>query len=166
MRRVDAAPARIGALLGRYELTAVRARLVAKADCEVWRITPAIGTASPSPSRAAGDLALRIYPARCAERDAVESEVAWLQALAEQGLHTPAPLTDRQGLVVQGWPPDAPDAPGAPRLAVLLRWVSGRHLDKALRPVHLHRVGALCAQMHNVSEALAAARRIASTRTR
>lgn len=154
MPELDAVPARITALLARYALTAMRARLVAKQDCEVWRITPAH-------VHGAGDLTLRIYPARCTNRDAINSEVAWLHALAEQGLHTPAPLADRQGGVVQAW---QADAHGAPRPAVLLRWVGGRHLDRALRPVHLHRVGALCAQLHNASEALAAAGRITSTR--
>lgn len=163
-------PERTGALLARYGLTAAGARLVAKADCEIWRIT--LRNSVVEAPAGAGELALRIYPARYAHQATIDSEVTWLLALAEHGLHTPAPLADRQGLVVQAWPPEANDAhdvrdaAATPRMAVLLRWVGGRHLDKALRPVHLHRVGALCAQMHNVSEALAAARRIASTRTR
>ncbi len=160
MRRVDAVTASIGALLARYALIATHTRLIAKADCEIWRITLAPGGSEPTPE--AVDVALRIYPARYAHRDAIGSELAWLQALAEQGLNTPAPLTDRHGLVVQEWPHDEP---GAPRLAVLLRWVAGRHFDKALRPVHMHRVGVLCAQMHTASQALAAAGRITSKRT-
>jgi len=62
---------------------------------------------------------------------------------------------------VQEW---LAEAHPTPRLAVLLRWVGGRHLDKALRSIHLHRVGALCAQMHQASEALATAGRITSIR--
>lgn len=172
-------PERTGALLARYGRTAAGARLVATADCEIWRITlrssvikaPLRNSVVEAPA-GAGDLALHIYPARYAHQATIDSEVTWLLALTERGLHTPAPLTDRQGLVVQAWPPEANDAhdvrhaAATPRMAVLLRWVGGRHLDKALRHVHLHRVGALCAQMHNVSEAWAAARRIASTRTR
>ena len=155
-------PPQIARLLARYGLTAARARLIAKRDCEVWRVTTTTTTTPTTATPAAGDLALRIYPARYAHRATIDSELTWLAALTAQGVNTPEPLADRRGCVLQQWPAAAPGTPA--RLAVLLRWVDGRLLDKGLRPVHMHRVGVLCAQMHNTSAELVAAGRISSTR--
>ena len=76
-------PADIGALLARYGVHALRVRLVARLDCEVYRITPQ--------PRSGGDLALRLYPATRSDSADVESELEWLRALANAGLNAPAP---------------------------------------------------------------------------
>ena len=114
---------------------------MARLDCEIHRIACAGGA----------DLALRIYPTGRLERAPIQAEIAWLAALAGEGLMTPRPLADRDGHVLQAWP----GGPGRPtRQVLLLTWVRGRVLDKGLRPVHLGRVGELTACMHRAAERL------------
>jgi len=140
----------IDALLARYGRQATSTRLVARLDCEIHRITCG-----------GGDLALRIYAEERADRAAIDTEIGWLEALADAGLHVPGPLADRSGRTLQVWQPD-PARPA--RHAVLLSWVGGRQLDRALRPLHLKRVGELTARMHRVAERLVAEGRIGTAR--
>lgn len=134
-------------LAERYGLTLSGSRCIARLDCEIHRLRCA---------GAAHDLALRIYPPRVSDRTAIEDEVTWLSALAAHGLHVPGPLPGLDGVLIQAWVDG--------RWAVLLSWVTGRVLDKALKPVHLWRVGRLAGTMHAVSGALVAQGRIRGKR--
>ncbi|MEK8029580.1 phosphotransferase [Ideonella sp. DXS29W] len=130
----------------RYGLHVVRARCIARLDCEIYRVS----------LRDRADLALRIYPPRVSDEVAITDEVTWLSALGAEGLHVPTPFPAMDGGLVQTWLDG--------RAAVVLSWVHGRLLDKALRPVHLERVGRLAGAMHRISEQLQAQGRLAGTR--
>jgi Ser/Thr protein kinase RdoA (MazF antagonist) len=123
----------------RYGITPVATGLVAKSDCEIYRVKRA---------GARSDLALRIYPARITERAAIDAEITWLAALGAAGLHVPTPQRDRAGGFIQEWP--------GGRLAVVLSWVDGRLLDAGIRPLHLRRVGRMTGAMHRIAEGLVA----------
>lgn len=154
---MDAATARhaISALLRSCGLVAERVRPVARVYCDIHRITPARGGA------VAGDVALRIYPAERVDVRPIESEIAWLRALADEGLHVPRPIADGQGRFIHAWQPD-PAQP--PRHAVLLTWLGGRMHDRGLTPARLRRVGALTARMHRSAARLARAGAITTGR--
>jgi Ser/Thr protein kinase RdoA (MazF antagonist) len=130
-----------------HGLRVVQSRCVARLDCEIHRIRVA-GSST--------DWALRIYPPRVSDAVAINDEVTWLAALGEAGLHVPTPLRGLDGDFIQPWIDG--------RLAVLLSWVEGRLLDKALRPLHLERVGRLAGAMHRVAESLVAAGRLKGER--
>ncbi|HEX5684327.1 MAG TPA: phosphotransferase [Ideonella sp.] len=121
-----------------YGIDVARVRCVARLDCEIYRVSmPGLP-----------DLALRIYPTRIVNETAIADEVNWLVALGAEGLHVPTPQPALDGRFIQRWPDG--------RLAVVLSWVQGRLLDKALRPVHLQRVGRLAGAMHRVAERMVA----------
>jgi Ser/Thr protein kinase RdoA (MazF antagonist) len=127
-----------------------RVRLVARLDCEVWRI-----------ACRGGDVCLRIYRASRIERAPIEAEVAWLRLLADEGVHVPRPLADGDGRFIRSW---QPDPAGPPRHAVLLAWLGGRMHDRGLTPRRLHRVGVLAARLHAASARLVQAGAIATAR--
>lgn len=111
-------------------------RCVARTDCEVWRFVPQGDTR---------ELSLRIYAEQRQDAEPIDAEMHWLQALALQGLHVPAPLARPGG----GWRAVCAPAAGRPaRHAVLLHWLGGRQLFAGLRPLHLRRVGLLTAHLH------------------
>jgi Ser/Thr protein kinase RdoA (MazF antagonist) len=92
-----------------------------------------------------GRCVLRVQAgARRAEE--VRSEMQWLAALRrDTSLSVPEPVPTRDGelltvATVEGVP--------EPRICALFRWVPGRFLPKGLRPVHLERVGAFTARLH------------------
>jgi Ser/Thr protein kinase RdoA (MazF antagonist) len=88
---------------------------------------------------------LRIHRPSRKTTEAVRSEMIWLTALqAESHLTVPQPVPNRAGELVHvttvaGVP--------EPRMAVLLRWLPGRFLDKALTPAHLEQVGIFMARL-------------------
>jgi Ser/Thr protein kinase RdoA (MazF antagonist) len=86
----------IASLLRRYGLTAAHTSLIARLDCDVYRITPGGRT------QRGADLSLRIYPHHKHELAPIQAELNWLRALAAHGLHVPIPLADREGGFVQG----------------------------------------------------------------
>lgn len=129
-----------------YGIDVARARCVARLDCEIHRLTV--------PGRT--DLALRIYPPRIVNETAIADEVNWLVALGAEGLRVPTPQPALDGRFIQPWPDG--------RMTVVLSWVGGRLLDKALRPVHLQRVGRLAGAMHRVAERMVAAGQIVGQR--
>ena len=141
----------ITALLRSCGLAPRRVRPVAQVYCDIHRITTTGG----------GDVSLRVYPAERADARPIETEVAWLRALADEDLHVPRPLADAQGRFLHCWQPD-PAAP--PRHAVLLTWLDGRMHDRGLTPERLRRVGALTARLHLSSARLAAAGAITTDR--
>ena len=145
----------MSALLRSCGVVAERARPVARVYCDIHRITPARGGA------VAGDVALRIYPAERHDVAAIDSEVAWLRALADEGLHVPRPIADERGRFIHRWQPD-PAQP--PRHAVLLSWLDGRMHDRGLTPARLRRVGTLTARMHRTAAMLARAGAVTTVR--
>ena len=145
----------MSALLRSCGVVAERVRPVARVYCDIHRVTPARGGA------VAGDVALRIYPADRHDVDAIESEIAWLRALADEGLHVPCPLADAHGRFLLRWQPDPAQAP---RHAVLLTWLGGRMHDRGLTPERLRRVGALTARLHGTAARLASHGALATRR--
>jgi Ser/Thr protein kinase RdoA (MazF antagonist) len=141
----------MAALLRSCGLAARRVRRIAQVYCDIQRITPTEG----------GDIALRIYPAERADARPIETEIAWLRALADEGLHVPRPIADAQGRFLHRWQPD-PAVP--PRHAVLLAWLDGRMHDRGLTPLRLRRVGTLMARLHRSSARLVAAGAITTDR--
>jgi Ser/Thr protein kinase RdoA (MazF antagonist) len=133
----------IAALLRSCGLTAARVRPVARVYCDIHRITTTGG----------GDVSLRIYPAERADARPIETEIAWLRALADEGLHVPRPIADASGRFLHRWQPDPAEPP---RHAALLTWLDGRMHDRGLTPARLRRVGALMARLHRSSAQLAA----------
>jgi len=141
----------LDALLRSCGLAARRVRPVARVYCDIHRIALVAG----------GDVSLRIYPAQRADARPIETEIAWLRALADEGLHVPRPIADAQGRFLHLWQPDPAEPP---RHAVLLTWLDGRMHDRGLTPQRLHRVGALTARLHRSAARLAVAGGIATDR--
>lgn len=76
----------------------------------------------------------------------VRSELQWLAALRrDTTLGVPAPVPTLGGELVA-----VATAPGVcePRVCSLVRWLPGRFVNKGLRPIHLERVGAFTAHLH------------------
>jgi Ser/Thr protein kinase RdoA (MazF antagonist) len=145
--------AQLSAFLACYGLAPARVRLIARLDCDVYRI------ATSDASRR--DLSLRIYPATKHDRAPIEAEVTWLRALAAEGVHVPCPLPDEQGRFIRSWQTD-PESP--PRHAVLLTWLHGRMHDRGLSPERLRRIGVLTAQLHRSAAGLTQAGAITTDR--
>lgn len=130
------------ALLRRFGVEPVALRCVARLAHEVWRVRP----------RQGADLALRLYPAATSDAAAIDTELDWLAALADAGLHVPRPCrcADGERLLV------APDG----RPAVLLTWLGGRQHDRGLTPARLRQVGRFTGAAHRIADAQAAAGRV------
>lgn len=136
------------ALLARYGLADASARRVAHLDMQVFQVRPTEGRPP---------LGLRVYGPGFQEAQAIQAELDWLQAAAQQGLHVPAPLPDLQGQLLQqvAWTPGAPA-----QFAVVLQWLPGRCLTRSLRPLHAQRVGEMLARLHGVAAGLQAQGRL------
>ncbi|WP_196259015.1 phosphotransferase enzyme family protein [Pelagibacterium limicola] len=90
---------------------------------------------------------LRVHRPHYHSRLAIESELAWMQALrTEAGLFTPRPIPGRNGLLVQQAPFDGPDDI---RHMVLFHFEAGEEpvVDDDLSPIFTQ-LGALAAQCH------------------
>ncbi|MBK9573316.1 MAG: phosphotransferase [Rhodoferax sp.] len=119
-------------LLQSYGLVRPIVRHVARDDCDVYRISPGAG-------RWFGhDLSLRIYPAHKRDLAPIEAEVAWLRALAADGVYVPNPLPNENGTFIQQWQSAGAPRPGTP---CSLTWLRGYMYDRGLTPQRLHRVG-------------------------
>ena len=78
---------------------------------------------------------------------AVASEIAWLRSIrAETDLEVPEALLTNDGAVTA----TVPGPLGSePRVCSVLRWMDGRIYEETARPVHLRRLGAAMATLHN-----------------
>ncbi|MBI4576799.1 MAG: phosphotransferase [Planctomycetes bacterium] len=97
---------------------------------------------------------LRLHRPGYHSAKAVRSELAWLRVLGSaappDALDVPAPVPSVSGAWVRVLRRGG--IPG-PRMAVLLRWVSGRFLDRGLDSRALERVGELAGRLHRAAEA-------------
>ena len=99
-----------------------------------------------------GRFVLRIQGPRRRPEE-VRSEAQWLAALRrDTPLGVPEPVRTQSGeLVTVATAAGVPE----PRICVLFRWMPGRFLRKGLLPVHLERVGAFTAHLHEHALAFA-----------
>jgi Ser/Thr protein kinase RdoA (MazF antagonist) len=80
-------------------------------------------------------------------RQAVQSELEWLAALrTDTTLAVPEPVRSITGELTTTETTDDIDEP---RVCSLLRWMDGRNHSRSARPIHLRRIGAVLAQLHN-----------------
>lgn len=88
--------------------------------------------------------ALRVHRLGYRTTQEIRSELAWMDALRREGIHTPAP---REGL--DGSPVQTVAAPGldAPRDVDLLSWVEGAPLDASAGAEAYRLLGRTCAQI-------------------
>jgi len=143
-------PPSIERLLAQHGLRDCRVRRVANLDCAVWRV-----------QAAQADMALRIYAEERRDTLPIDTEIAWLLALADAGVHVPRPRADGAGSYRMRW---QADAGSAARHAVLMDWLPGRRVYKGLRPVHLRHIGELAGRLHGSARQLVAARVLSSPR--
>jgi len=75
---------------------------------------------------------------------AIESEISWLQAIrSDTDLEVPQVLPASDGRVTV-----ETSAAGVTRICSVLRWLDGRIFEESAHPVHLRRLGAAMAQLH------------------
>jgi len=79
---------------------------------------------------------------------AIRSELSWLQAIrADTDLLVPEALAARDGATTV-----EASASGETRVCSVLRWMDGRILEGSARPVHLRRLGAAMARLHEQAD--------------
>ncbi|ADU50074.1 phosphotransferase enzyme family protein [Intrasporangium calvum] len=145
-RRVELARLRRMAVtaLGRYPLAEGRLIFISHGENTTFRHIGADGTSH----------LVRVHrPSRHGRgvdsAAAVDSELAWLRALREDtDLLVPEPLAARDGASAV-----AVTEAGETRLCSVLRWMDGRIHEASPRPVHLHRLGAAMASLHDQADA-------------
>ena len=103
---------------------------------------------------AAGRHLVRVHRRQRHGRDvdstaAIRSEIAWLRAIrTDTELLVPEPLAARDGAsTVEAF------AGGETRVCSVLRWMDGRIHEESARPVHLRRLGAAMAGLHDQADA-------------
>ncbi len=80
---------------------------------------------------------------------AIGSEIAWLRSIrADTDLEVPEAIPTRDGSVTV-----EATASGETRVCSVLRWMDGRLYEDSARPVHLRRIGAAMAILHNQADA-------------
>jgi Ser/Thr protein kinase RdoA (MazF antagonist) len=92
----------------------------------------------------ARSLALRLLRPGYQSRAAVESEIAWMSALRDHGIETPAAVAGRDGSAVQEL--SVGDDP--PQLAIAFEWVEGVPLPEVEGPEPWRRLGEIMARVH------------------
>jgi Ser/Thr protein kinase RdoA (MazF antagonist) len=139
--------------LGSYPLVDPRLRFIAHGENTTFMVdalTPTSTSHSAPPETRR--FLLRIHRPRRHGRDvdaiaAIQSELAWLTALrADPDLAVPDPQAALDGRLVTAV---AAEDVTEPRCCTLLRWMAGRRHTASARPVHLRRLGAAMARLHN-----------------
>ncbi len=88
--------------------------------------------------------ALRLHRPGYHTTAAIRAEIAWMSALREAGVLTPAIVPGRDGDVVQ----ELAGPGGEPRSAALFDWIDGTPLTRIDRVELWHELGALMARLH------------------
>jgi Ser/Thr protein kinase RdoA (MazF antagonist) len=89
-------------------------------------------------------LALRLARSGYQSRASIESEIAWMSALRERGIDTPAPVVGRDDDIVQ----HLPLGDGGVQLVVAFEWVEGVPLPQAEGLDPWRRLGQIMAEVH------------------
>ncbi len=120
-----------------YDIADARLTPLMHADNTTFRIDAADGQR----------YVLRIHRPSGKTPEQVRSEMMWLTALhQEAAVVAPTPVPTRTGdLLTVTRIENVPE----PRMCVLLRWIDGRFVDRALTPTHLERVGAFMARLQD-----------------
>ena len=135
--------AAIEGILARFGLDHPRTELVSDLCCTTYKVRYRSKNGSCS-------AALRIYPQWASERSDIEPEVTWLQSLnRETDLLVPRPITALDGDPIQEL---VDPRTQTRRLAVLLTWIDGEHLDESLTPDRFRGVGKFVGQLHGHSQ--------------
>jgi Ser/Thr protein kinase RdoA (MazF antagonist) len=138
-----------GVALDAYGLAGARFKFLRQAGNTLFRVhAPDL-----TPARTDRDLfqenhyLLRIHQPGYQAPDAIELELAWLNAMRQEAdlpVSEPVPTLDGKLLTRVS----IPGIPGA-RDCSLLRWMKGRYVTKGIGPHHYLAQGRLMAQMHN-----------------
>jgi Ser/Thr protein kinase RdoA (MazF antagonist) len=97
----------------------------------------------------ANHYALRLHQPHYQTKEAIHSELLWLQALLrDTELVVPEPVTNLDGALVTST--DVPGLP-TPQYATLLRWVKGRKRPNKIGTAQYRALGRVAAQLHNYS---------------
>jgi Ser/Thr protein kinase RdoA (MazF antagonist) len=136
------------AALAAYGLAGAHCRLFRQAGNTLFRIV----ASDPTPVNTADDLyekdqyLLRIHHSDYQSTDAIELELAWLDAMCRDAdLPVPKPVPTLEGRLLTQV--SLPEMPGK-RNCSLLRWLKGRFLTKGIGPRHFKTQGRLMAQLH------------------
>lgn len=134
-------PNQIEMLLANYGISGAKRQHIFTTDFDIYRIE----TTDQHDGRS-----LRVYADEAIHVEDIRSEIEWLLALKDHGLHVPKPLSDGSGQYIHTLATEN----GGFRYGVLLTWLSGRFFDKGLTPQRLYRVGFLTGNLHTISERL------------
>ena len=132
--------------LEQYPVIEARVQFVAHGENTTFRID-ALDSSSDRPST----FLLRVHRPNRHGRGvdsaaAIRSELEWLTAIrAETHLCVPEPVATSTGELVCRAAVDG----GESRWCSLLRWMDGRRRTRSARPIHLHRLGAAMARLHD-----------------
>ena len=130
--------------MAHYDIVEPRLRLVAHGENTTFRVTSVGGAPD-------GQYLLRIHRPTRHGRDvdssaAITSELEWLVALrAGTSLAVPDPVRAVGGELTTT---ASVDGVAGSRVCSVLRWMHGRNHNHSPRPIHLHRLGAVLAQLH------------------
>ena len=126
--------------LGQYDINVDRLQLVRNDLNGIFRVRDADGAS----------YLLRVCLPDHHDRETIEGEIAWLQALAQEPeIESPAPLPARDGsMIVTASAPGVPE----PRRCVLFSWLPGKDLHRAASPDEFAKLGALMARLHDQTD--------------
>lgn len=146
-------------LLGKYDFSFCKVCFVSDIDCEIYRIKLE-SPFSVGRREAISDVVLRIYPKEKSVLENIQSEVAWLNELSNDGVYVPTPILNKNGRFIN----EVINTDGTTQYAIVLSWLAGQFLDKSLTVKNLAQIGALLSKLHRGSKKLNKAGKLNSTR--
>ena len=114
-------------LLGKYDFSFCKVCFVSDIDCEIYRIKLE-SPFSVGRREAISDVVLRIYPKEKSVLENIQSEVAWLNELSNDGVYVPTPILNKNGRFIN----EVINTDGTTQYAIVLSWLAGQFLDKSL----------------------------------
>ena len=136
-------------ILEAYDIPNFEVSFVSNSDCEIHRIK--FGSSiSVGEGRFTTEAALRIFPKEKSIFENIQSEVIWLNELANEGVYAPIPLRNKTGEFIN----EVLNSDGTIQYAIVLTWLSGDFLDESLTESRLAEVGTLLSRLHNTSKIL------------